>query len=146
MKSLLLPALLFAALPVLAQTTTTAPSSTTAPSTKAPAQQPSPNSMMAQVMSVLTPAEQDQLKTARTKAMTDNPKLQTEEMSLMEKAMSMQAGTATDADKAAFTNAIQEHGTKVRAAMLKADPTIQPLLKKVEDQAAKLRAEYQSSH
>jgi hypothetical protein len=34
---------------------------------------------------------------------------------------------------------------KVRAAMLKADPTIQPILTKLEAQGAKMRAEQQGS-
>jgi hypothetical protein len=145
MKALLLSALTLAGLPLLAQTsTTTSTTTTTAPSAQAPATSPSPNSMMAQVMSVLSPAEKDQLMAARQKAMTNNPNLQTEEMDLMQKGMALQAGTATDADKDAFRTEIKAHADKVRAAMVAADPTITPVLQKVEAEAAKLRAQYQS--
>jgi hypothetical protein len=147
MKALLLTALTLAGLPLLAQTSTTSSTTTTttAPTTAPSAQTPpSPGSMMSQVMSVLSPAEKDQLMAARQKAMTDNPNLQTEEMDLMQKGMSLQAGTATDADKDAFRTEIKAHADKVRAAMIAADPTITPVLQKVEAEAAKLRAEYQS--
>jgi hypothetical protein len=150
MKALLLSALTLAGLPLLAQTSTTSSttstSTTTAPASQAAPAEHSPQAMMAQVMSVLSPAEKDQLMSARTKAMTDNPKLQTEEMDLMQKGMALQSGSATPADQEAFRTSIKSHADKVRAAMIKADPTIEPILQKVEAQAAKLRAEYQSSH
>jgi hypothetical protein len=97
---------------------------------------------MEQVMSVLTPAEKTQLSAAREKALTDNPNLQTEAMDLMQKGMALQGGTATDADKESFRAAATAYGAKVRAAMVKADPTVEPILAKVEAEEAKLRAEY----
>lgn len=144
MKALLLSALTLAGLPLLAQTSTTTTSTTT--STAPSAAQPSAQSAMAQVMSVLSPAEQTQLGTARQKAMTDNPNLQTEGITLMQKRMALESGTATAADKLAFQKEAQTYSTEVHAAMLKADPTIEPVLQKLEAQAAKLRAQYEGSH
>ena len=97
--------------------------------------------MAEQVTSVLTPAEKDQLTSVRLKAMAANPDLQAEQMELMQKGMALQSGTATDADKAAFGAQAKEFGQKVRAAMVKTDPTIEPVLEKIEAQVAKLRAE-----
>ena len=150
MKALLLTALTLVGLPLLAQTssttstTSTTTTSTTAPTapTPPPAPPQSQQQMMEQVMSTLTPAERDQLMAARQKAITDNPNLQTEGMDLMQKGMALQAGTATDADKAAFRTAAMAYGEEVRAAMIKADPAVAPLLAKVEAEGAKLRAEY----
>ena len=148
MKALLLSAFTLATLPLLAQTSTTTSSTTTTTGTPPPAAAapPSQGAMLAQVMSVLTPAEQTQLMSARQKAMADNPDLQTEGMSLMQKGMALQAGTATDADRQGFRTAAMAYGEKVRAAMVKADPTVSPLLQKVEAQELKLRSEYSASH
>ncbi len=99
--------------------------------------------MADQVTSTLTPAEKTQLMDVRMKAMAANPDLQSEEMGLMQKGMALQSGGATDADKAAFRDAIKQHADKVRAAMVKVDPTIEPVLAKIEAQIAKMRSEYQ---
>lgn len=144
MKALLLSALTLAGLPLLAQTSTTTTSTTT--STTPSAAQPSAQSAMAQVMSVLSPAEQTQLGAARQKAMVDNPNLQTEGITLMQKRMALESGTATDADKVAFQKQAQAYSNEVHTAMVKADPTIEPVLQKLEAQAAKLRAQYEGSH
>ncbi len=93
-------------------------------------------------MSSLTPAERDQLSAARTKAIADNPELQTKGMDLMQKGMALQSGTATDADKEAFRTAAMSYGQDLRAAMVKADPTIEPVLAKIQAAEMKLQAEY----
>jgi hypothetical protein len=151
MKSILAFVFATLSLPVLAQTDSTTTTTATSTTTTAPSTPPPPapganaSAMMDQVTSVLTPAEKSQLMTVRIKAMTDNPDLQTEEMGLMQKGMAMQGGTATDADRMAFRDAIKQHADKVRAAMVKTDPTIEPVLEKVDAQVAKLRAQYQSA-
>jgi hypothetical protein len=149
MKALLLSALTLAGLPLLAQTSTT--SSTTSTTTTAPAAQAAPGArtpqaMMTQVLSVLTPAEKDQLMAAQQKAVLDNPNLQTEAMDLGQKNMALQSGTATEADKQAFQKQAEAYANKVRAATIKADPTVEPIIVKVEAQLHKLRAEYQAGH
>jgi hypothetical protein len=94
----------------------------------------------------LTPAEKTELQTARTKAMAADPTLQTEEMDLMQKVMAMQSGDSADVDRQALGDEMRSHGEKVKAAMIKADPGVQPIIAKVETQVAKLKAEYQASH
>ncbi len=127
-------------LPLLAQTTPP-PSDPGAGAPSAPP--PNASAMADQVTSTLTPAEKTQLMDVRMKAMAANPDLQSEEMGLMQKGMALQSGGATDADKAAFRDAIKQHADKVRAAMVKVDPTIEPVLAKIEAQIAKMRSEYQ---
>jgi Spy/CpxP family protein refolding chaperone len=145
MKPLLAPALALLTLPLFAQTpapTTTAPATTTAtpPPTGGGYAQ-----MMEQATSTLTPQEKEQLTAARTKAMAQNPDLQTEEMDLMQKVMTIQqGGDVTDADKQALRAAMRAHGDKVRAAMIKVDPAVEAVIKKVEAEVEKLRAEAQA--
>jgi hypothetical protein len=137
--------------PVSAQTSSSTTSTTTTTTTAptpipAPVTTPSaPNPLMERMLSSLTPAEKDQIIAARTKAMADNPGLQTEEMGLMEKGMMLQSDSTTPEDREEFRSAMKDHVQKVRAAMLKADPTIQPILTKLEAQGAKMRAEQQGS-
>jgi hypothetical protein len=148
MKALLLVAISLTGLPLLAQTPTPTPPAPPAAPTAPPAAQPPAGgeAMMSQLMSSLTPAEQTQLKAAQQKAILDNPNLQTEAMDLMQKNMALQSGTASDADRQAFRTQALAYAAKVRAAMVKADPTIEPVLRKVEAEEAKLRAEYAPSH
>jgi Spy/CpxP family protein refolding chaperone len=145
MKALLAPAFALLTLPLFAQTsapTTTPPATTATP--------PPPSSgyaqMMEQATSTLTPQEKDQLNAARVKAMAQNPDLQTEEMDLMQKVMTIQqGGDVTDADKQALRDAMRAHGDKVRAAMIKVDPAVEAIIKKVEAEVDKLRAEAQGA-
>ena len=100
--------------------------------------------MAEQVTSVLTPAEKTQLTDVRTKAMAANPDLQAEQTELMQKVVALQSGSATDADRTALHAEAMQFQQKVRAAMVKVDPTVEPILEKIEAQIAKLRAEYQA--
>jgi len=100
--------------------------------------------MMEQAYSTLTPAEKDQLNSARVKAMAQNPDLQSEEMDLMQKMMALQQGDATDADKAAMRDAMRAHGDKMRAAMIKVDPGVEAIIQKVEAAGDKIRAQAQA--
>jgi len=146
MKALLAPALILLSLPLFAQSsapaTTTPPASTTATP-------PPPGggyaAMMEQAYSTLTPAEKGQLDSARVKAMAQNPDLQSEEMDLMQKMMALQQGDATDADKASLREAMTAHGDKVRAAMIKVDPGVEAIIKKVEAAGDKIRAQAQAA-
>jgi hypothetical protein len=146
MKALLFTALTLVGLPLLAQTSsttsTTSTTTTGTPAPAAPSAPPSQQQMMEQVMSTLTPAERDQLSAARSKAIADNPNLESEGMDLAQKGMALQGGTPTDADKQAFRTAAMAYGEEVRADMIKADPTIAPVLAKLKAAEMKLRAEY----
>jgi hypothetical protein len=57
----------------------------------------------------------------------------------------LQSDSTTPEDREEFRSAMKDHVQKVRAAMVKADPTIQPILTKLEAQGAKMRAEQQGS-
>jgi hypothetical protein len=146
MKLLPAFALTLITLPILAQTPAAPPDAAPpAASPSAPAAPPPNASSMAdQVTSVLTPAEKTQLTDVRTKAMAANPDLQAQQMDLMQKVAALQGGTATDADKTALRGEAMQFQQKVRAAMVKIDPTVEPVLEKVEAQIAKLRAQYQA--
>jgi hypothetical protein len=41
---------------------------------------------------------------------------------------------------------MRAHGDKVRAAMIKEDPAVEPIIIKVETQVAKIKAEFQAAH
>jgi hypothetical protein len=151
MKSLLASTLVLLALPLCAQTgTTTPPADTAAAPASAPATPPphpaTPSAMMDQVMATLTPGEKTHLMDTRTKTMQNHPELQKEELDLIQKSMSMQGTELTDADKMAFRDEVRTHADKVRAAMIKDDPSVEPIIQKVEAQIQKLRAEYQAAH
>jgi hypothetical protein len=141
MKLLLATTLALITLPALAQTPPPPADSTSSAPAVPP---PSASSMANQITSTLTPAEKTQLMDVRMKTMAANPDLQTEEMGLMQKGMALQSGGATDADKMAFRGEVKAHADKVRAAMVKLDPTIEPVLAKIEAQIAKMRTEYQA--
>ncbi len=151
MKPLLAAALALIAGPLLAQTSTTTTSTsttTTTPSASAPPAGRTPDlgnyaAALQQATSTLTPAEKTELTTAREKAMTD-PSLQAEEMDLMQKIMAMQSGDST-VDRQALGQEMRAHGDKVRTAMIKADPGVEPIIAKVEAQVAKLKADAQAA-
>ena len=161
MKPLLAAALALAALPLVAQTSTTS-TSTSSTTTTAPAVPPSaaataPSApgggegggyaaVMQQATATLTPEEKTELQSARTKAIAADPTLQTEEMDLMQKVMAMQSGDSAGVDRQELGDEMRSHGEKVKAAMIKADPGVQPIIAKVEAQMAKLKAEYQTAH
>ena len=145
MKSLLAAALVLLSLPLLAQT-----------GSDTPPPSPPPGSgggdgggyaaMMQEATSTLTAQEKTELQAARQKAMADNPNLQAEEMDLMQKVLAMQGGGATDDDRHALGDEMRAHGDKVRAAMIKEDPNVEPIIVKVEAQVAKIKAELQAAH
>jgi hypothetical protein len=143
MKALLFSALIGLGATQLTAQTSTSTSTTTTTTSPAPAPVATPSApspMMERMLSTLTPDEKNQIINARTKAMADNPGLQTDQMSLMEKGMMLQSDSATPEDKAAFRTAVKDYSEKLRAAMLKADPTIEPILNKLEAEGAKMRA------
>jgi hypothetical protein len=84
------------------------------------------------MMAGLTDAEKQQLMAARQKALADNPQLQQEMKDLQAK---HQAAMSPDADPSAregMMKAFRTYMQDMHAAMLKADPTIGPVLDKVD--------------
>jgi len=105
--------------------------STTTPSTP-PASgttQPTPDHP-----SVLTADEKAQLQKARDQVLADNADLKTEGADLAKQhdALKAQGGSATDSDKQAFHTAMHDYHDKLRAAMLKVDPTLAPIFAKLD--------------
>lgn len=100
------------------------------------------------MISFLTPAQQEQYAVARAKALADNPDLKTEGENLMKQASSVMAN-GTPEDKQAFMGAMDSHRQKLRMAMLKEDPTLEPIFavidKHILEARAKSLSEAQSS-
>lgn len=78
---------------------------------------------------VLTPDEQAKYKAARDKALADDPALAKEEEDLKGMREQVKAGTVTREDAMAK---MKGHHEKMNAAMLKADPSVQPLIDKIQ--------------
>ena len=143
MKPFLVVALVLLSLPLLAQTDSSTPPPATPPGSGGGAGYAA---IIQEATSTLTPQEKTELQVARQKAMANNPDLQAEEMDLMQKVIAMQGGSATDDDRHALGDEMRAHGDKVRAAMIKEDPNVQPIIVKVETQVAKIKAELQAAH
>jgi hypothetical protein len=70
----------------------------------------------------------------RHQVMTDNPDLKTEQESLRKERQDVRgqgAGASAD-DKKTLRNNFLAHNEKMTAAMLKADPSVQPILDKIK--------------
>jgi len=92
------------------------------------------------MLAFLTPAEQIQYAKARAKALADNPDLKVEgETVAKEGGQAMSAG-ATAADRQAFIEKMNSHRQKLRQAMLKEDPTLEPIFTKIDKQISEMKA------
>jgi len=91
------------------------------------------------MISFLTPAQQEQYAVARAKALADNPDLKTEGENLMKQASSVMAN-GTPEDKQAFLEGMSSHRQKLRAAMLKEDPTLEPIFAVIDKHIAEAKA------
>lgn len=67
----------------------------------------------------------------RRQVLESNPDLKAEGQSLRKEAQSERSGGATT-DKAALRSSIRAHREKMDAAMVKADPTVQPILEQIK--------------
>jgi hypothetical protein len=142
MKLSLASILVLIAVPVLAQTPA-APADSAPPAQPGGATPPPGASAMGdKLTSTLTPEEKQQLLDDKTKVMAANPDLQSEQMDLMQQGMALQDGSATEEDKQALKEQFKTYVAKVRAAMIKLDPSIEPVLKKVEAQGAQIRMQH----
>jgi hypothetical protein len=102
---------------------------------------PSPNARENRMISFLTPAEQDQYAAARAKALTDNPALKTEGEELLSEGKDvMEDGTMED--KQAFMEKMTSHRQKLRQAMLKEDPTLEPVFAKIDAHISEMKAQF----
>jgi len=76
----------------------------------------------------LTADDKAKLMKVRTQALADNPDLKTEGDALKKQGQALKGGNATDAQKDDFTLAMADHMKKVKAAMVKIDPSVEPLV------------------
>jgi hypothetical protein len=97
------------------------------------------NAVANSMISFLTPAEQEQYAQARAKALAGDPDIKTEGEALMQKGKTvMESGSA--ADKQAFIEQMNSHRQKLRAAMLKVDPTLEPIFAEIDKHISELKA------
>jgi hypothetical protein len=114
---------------------------TNAPATNAPSPQVAREMKM---ISFLTPAQQQQYAQARAKALADNPSLKSEGEELMQQGESVMA-SGTAADKQGFIEKMNSHRQKLRAAMLKEDPTVEPIFTEIDKHISELKAKQQTA-
>ncbi len=99
---------------------------------------PSPQvSREMKMIAFLTPAQQQQYAQARAKALADNPAL------LQQGQTVMTSGTA--ADKQDFIEKMNSHRQKLRAAMLKEDPTLEPIFGEIDQHISEMKAQQQAA-
>ena len=140
MKSLFTFALLLMTLPLCAQDA--APG---APSTPMTPKIPD-RAWNMPMFSTLSTGDKTQLGNAYTKAMTDNPDLWKEEEDMRSKGMGMHGQHFSDDDRKKMFADFKAHMEKVRAAIIVADPTIEPVLMRIDQQMTKLKADWQAGH
>jgi hypothetical protein len=105
---------------------------------------PSPQTAReAGMISFLTPAQQEQYAQARAKVLGDNPKLKTEGEDLIKQGNTVMA-TGTKADRQAFIEEMNSHRQKLRQAMLKVDPTLEPIFAEIDKHISEMKAKHLS--
>ena len=111
---------------------------TNAPAAGAP---PTPQSAQANAaLSFLTPPEQLQYAKARAKALADSPDLKAEGEVIVKQGASSMNGQATAEEKLAFIEKMNSHRQKLRQAMLKEDPTLEPIFSKIDKHISEMKA------
>ncbi len=68
----------------------------------------------------------------RKQVLDSNPDLQAEQDAIKQQGQTLRSGDATPQDKAAFMQKLQAHQEKMKAAMLKVDPTLGPIIDQAE--------------
>jgi hypothetical protein len=96
------------------------------------------------MISFLTPAEQEQYAKARAKALADNPGLEAEGEKVMKQGEAVMAN-GTKVDKQAFIEKMNSHRQKLRQAMLKEDPTLEPIFAQIDKHISEMKAKQLSS-
>jgi hypothetical protein len=109
---------------------------TNAPAAGAPPQ----NAQATAALSFLTPAEQLQYATARAKALADSPDLKAEGEVIVKQGASSMNGQATAEEKLAFIEKMNSHRQKLRQAMLKEAPTLEPIFSKIDKHISEMKA------
>jgi len=143
MKSLFAVALGLLALPVCAQQTTSTAASV--PSTPAVPKIPDQAWKMP-MFATLSDGDKTQLGNAYTKAMLSNPDLWKEEEDMRQQGIGMRGKHFSDDDRKKMFADAKAHFDKVRAAIIAADPTIEPVLMRIDQQMAKMKADWEAAH
>jgi hypothetical protein len=105
---------------------------------------PATNASAQQAVSFLTSAQQEQYAKARAQALTDNPTLKSEGETLMKQGESVMANGSA-ADKQGFIEKMNSHRQKLRAAMLKVDPTLEPIFAEIDKHISEMKAKQQAA-
>jgi hypothetical protein len=91
-------------------------------------------------MSFLTPVEKQQIMKARGQAIAKDPSLKAEHEELMKKRQSLQGNANVDpASRSQMMQALKAHEKKMRAAMLAEDPTLTPIMAKLDKKQQEMR-------
>ena len=98
------------------------------------------------MFSTLSDTDKTQLGNAYTKAMLNNPDLWKEEEDMRAKGMGMHGQHLSDDDRKQMMADFKAHMEKVRAAIIASDPTIEPVLMRIDQQVAKLKADWQAAN
>jgi hypothetical protein len=102
---------------------------------------PPPGGRESWMISFLTPAEQEQYANARAKALEHNPELKTEGENLVKRGeVLMTDGKA--ADKQEFIENMLSHRQKLRKAMLKEDPSLEPIFAQIDKHISEMKSKH----
>jgi hypothetical protein len=93
------------------------------------------------MISFLPAEQQTEVMAAYHKAIADNPDLLAEEKDLRASRPDFQ--TSTEEERMAFVDKMRAHGEKLRAAMVKEDPKVEPILTKIDEHHQAMRAKHQ---
>jgi hypothetical protein len=93
------------------------------------------------MVSFLTSTEQEKYANARAKALADNPKLKTQGEKLMAQGETLMTSGTTE-DKQAFIEKMNSHRQKLREAMLKEDPTLEPIFAQIDKHISEMKAKH----
>jgi hypothetical protein len=128
----------FATIVLLAGTAGLRAQTNPAPTNAAPAK-PAAAAAESKALSILTPDQINEYAAARKKALVDNPALDSENEALKaEYADVMLHGTA--AQKQAVLEKVDSHRQKLRAAMLKEDPNLEPIFNRIDASMSEMKA------
>ncbi len=93
------------------------------------------------VVGNLPAAERERVRAAYEKAVAAHPKLQAESKELMTQMAGVQGADVTPEQRQALLEKWRSHREKMRKAMLAEDPTLGPILDKIDKRLSALRAQ-----
>jgi len=93
------------------------------------------------MISFLTPVEQEQYANARANALIHNPTLKTEGEKLFKQGEELMADGKT-ADRQVFIQKMISHRQKLRKAMLKEDPNLEPIFVQIDKHISQMKAKH----